>query len=78
MNEVAYERLEDPGCDQCQMHARRPGMRLVLAREGKDVVGFTYAQPGPQPVQARLGEQPLRGILGRQRVLGIPMAPLAP
>ncbi|MDJ0460433.1 GNAT family N-acetyltransferase [Streptomyces sp. H27-C3] len=25
-----------------QVHAQRPGMRLIIARDGEDVVGFTY------------------------------------
>ncbi|MFG3022266.1 GNAT family N-acetyltransferase [Streptomyces sp. NPDC048254] len=28
--------------DHYQVQARRPGMRLILAREGEEVIGFTY------------------------------------
>lgn len=55
----AYEEVyrEPPYCEgpsdvaqfieHYQSQARRPGMRLVLARDGGEVVGFTYGYPLP-------------------------------
>ncbi|MGW2989339.1 hypothetical protein [Streptomyces goshikiensis] len=33
--------------DHYLLHAERPGMRLVIAREGEEVIGFTYGHHLP-------------------------------